>query len=187
MSPEVFTSPAFVALLVGEVLFWVLIAAGLAARYLLRRPRLGAVLLAGTILVDLGILATAVLDIRSGGAATSAHGLAAIYVGVSVAFGPVLIRWADVRAAYRWAGGPAPVALPKQGPERARHEWDRFARWVVAAAICAAVLGVVHLLAGPDADLAALTPWFGRLGLVTVIWFVTGPARFLTTPTTASR
>ncbi|MEJ2864055.1 hypothetical protein [Actinomycetospora flava] len=181
MTPAVFTSPAVVALVVGEVLFWVLIASGLAARYLLRRRRLGAVLLASTVLVDLGILATAVIDIRAGGAATFAHGLAAIYIGFSVAFGPVIVRWADVRAAHRWAGGPAPVPVPRSGPERARHEWDRFARWVVAALICAAVLGLVHLLAGPGADLAALSPWFGRLGLVTVIWFLTGPARFLAT------
>lgn len=181
MIPAVHASPALIALLVGEALFWALLASGLAARYLLRRPRLGAALLVSTVLVDLGVLATAVIDIRSGGAATFAHGLAAIYVGFSVAFGLVIVRWADVRAAHRWAGGPAPTPVPKQGPERARHEWDRFARWVVAALICSAVLGLVHLLAGPGADLTALTPWFGRLGLVTAIWFVTGPARFLTT------
>jgi hypothetical protein len=173
------TSPAVVALLVGELLFWVLLVAGLAARYLLRRPRLGAGLLGSTVLVDLGILATAVIDIRAGGTATAAHGLAALYIGFSVAFGPSLVRWADVRAAHRWAGGPAPVKVPREGPERAAHEWSQFGRWVVAAILCAAVLGLVHLLAGPDADLALLTPWFGRLGIVTVIWFVTGPARFL--------
>lgn len=181
MTPAVYASPAVVALIVGEILFWVLLASGLAARYLLRRPRLGAVLLASTVLVDLGILATAVIDIRSGGAATLAHGLAAIYIGVSAAFGPVLVRWADVRAAHRWAGGPAPTPVPRHGPERARHEWDRFGRWVVAALICSAVLGLVHLLAGAGADLTALDPWFGRLGIVTAIWFATGPARFLTT------
>ena len=179
MTASLLTSPALVALLVGEILFWVVIVAGLAARYLLRRPRLGAVLLGSTVLVDLGILATAVIDIRSGGAATAAHGLAALYIGFSVAFGPTLVRWADVRAAHRWADGPAPVAVPREGPERAAHEWSQFGRWVVAAIICAAVLGLVHLLAGPGADLAALTPWFGRLGIVTVIWFVVGPARFL--------
>ncbi|GAA4920405.1 hypothetical protein GCM10023204_28900 [Actinomycetospora succinea] len=174
-----YASPALIALVAGEILFWVFLASGLAARYLLRRPRLGAVLLASTVLVDLGILTTAVIDIRSGSAATMAHGLAAIYIGVSVAFGPVIVRWADVRAAHRWAGGPAPTPVPKQGPERARHEWDRFGRWVAAALICAATLGLVHLLAGPGADLTALDPWFGRLGLVTLIWFVTGPARFM--------
>ena len=179
MTATLLTSPAVVALLVGEFLFWVLLVAGLAARYLLRRPRLGAVLLGSTVLVDLGILATAVIDIRSGGTATAAHGLAALYIGFSVAFGPSLVRWADVRAAHRWAGGPAPVKVPRVGPERAAHEWSQFGRWVVAAIICAAVLGLVHLIAGPDADLALLTPWFGRLGVVTVIWFVTGPARFL--------
>lgn len=168
-------SPALVAIVAGEIVFWVLIVAGLAARYLLRRPRLGATLLAGTILVDLAILTTAVLDLRAGGTPGTAHGLAALYVGGSLAFGPVIIRWADVRAAHRWDGGPAPVPLPRTGPARARHEWDRFLRWLVAAAISCALLGLVLLLAGPAAG--ALTSWFPRLGLITAIWFVTGPAR----------
>lgn len=170
-------SPALVAIAAGELLFWVLIAAGLAARYLLRRPRLGATLLAGTILVDLGILVTAVVDLRRGGTPSTAHGLAALYIGVSVAFGPVLVRWADVRAAHRWAGGPAPVPVPRSGPGRARHEWDRFARWLVAAAIAAAALGLVILVGGPAAR--ALASWFPTLGLITAIWFVSGPAWYL--------
>ena len=93
---------------------------------------------------------------------------------MSVAFGPVIVRWADVRAAHRWDGGPAPVPVPRSGPERGRHEWNRFARWLVAATIAGAALGLVMLLGGPGA--AALTSWFGTLGLVTGIWFVSGPA-----------
>ena len=166
-------SPAVLAIVAGELLFWVLVAAGLATRYLLRRPRPGALLLAGTVLVDLGVLAVAVLDICAGAAPTAAHGVAALYVGVSVAFGPVMIRWADGHAAHRWAGGPRPVRVPSRGPRRARHEWAPFGRWLVAAAITAAVLGLVMLVAGPGA--AALTAWFGRLGVVTALWFVVGP------------
>lgn len=173
---ETLRSPALIAIVAGEILFWVLVAAGLAARYLLRRPRLGAALLAGTVLVDLAILTTAVLDLRAGGTPGTAHGLAALYVGVSLAFGPVIIRWADVRAAHRWDGGPAPVPLPRSGAARARHEWDRFLRWLVAAAISSALLGMVLLVGGPSAS--ALTSWFPRLGLITVIWCLTGPARY---------
>jgi hypothetical protein len=168
-------TPAAVAVLVGEVLFWGLVVGGLAARYLLRAPRLGAALLAGTVLVDLGILVVAVVDVRSGGAATVVHGLAALYVGFSVVFGPSIIRWADQRAAHRWAGGPAPRRIPRRGPVRAAHEWRSFGRWLVAAVIAAALLGLVIVLAGPGADVAALQDWFGRLLVITGIWFLTGP------------
>ncbi|WP_424326067.1 hypothetical protein [Gordonia sp. (in: high G+C Gram-positive bacteria)] len=34
--------------------------------------------------------------------------LARLYLGVTVVFGPRLIRWADARFAHRFAGGPAP-------------------------------------------------------------------------------
>lgn len=172
---ELLTSPAAIAIVVGEVLFWVLLAGGLAARYLLRAPRLGLALLAGTILVDLGILATAVLDVRSGAVATSVHGLAALYIGFSVAFGHSLIRWADGHAAHRWAGAARPRKVPRQGRERAAHEWQLFARWLVAGAIAAGALGLVILVAGPDAQVDALVDWFPRLLLITGIWFATGP------------
>lgn len=172
---ELLTSPATIAIVVGEILFWVLLAGGLAARYLLRAPRLGLALLAGTVLVDLGILATAVIDVRSGSVATSAHGLAALYVGFSVAFGHSLIRWADGHAAHRWAGAPRPHKVPKAGPERAAHEWRTFARWLLAGAIAAGVLGLVIVVAGPGAQVDALVDWFPRLLLITGIWFATGP------------
>ena len=51
-----------------EIGFWVVLGAGLAARYLLGRRRLGAVLLASVPLVDLVLLIATVLDL-SGGAA----------------------------------------------------------------------------------------------------------------------
>jgi hypothetical protein len=169
------TSPAGAAIVVGEILFWALLGAGLAARYLLRAPRTGAALLAATLLVDVGVLAVAVADIRSGAAATFVHGLSALYVGCSVAFGRTVIRWADVRAAHRWAGGPAPHRVPRRGRERAAHEWQNFARWLLGGAIAAVLLGLAVVTAGPGADVAALRDWFPRLLIITVIWFGTGP------------
>ncbi len=68
-----------------EVGFWLVLLAGLAARYGLRRPRLGGALLVYVPLVDLVLLVASVLDLRHGGQAGLAHGLAAVYVGVSVA------------------------------------------------------------------------------------------------------
>ncbi|MEJ2871330.1 hypothetical protein WCD74_26470 [Actinomycetospora sp. OC33-EN08] len=175
MTTDLLTSPATLAIVAGEVAFWVFLVGGLAVRYLLRAPRLGMALLGCTVLVDLAILTTAVVDVRAGGAATFVHGLAAVYVGFSVAFGHSVIRWADGHAAHRWAGAPRPEKVPRHGRERAVHEWRTFARWLLAGAIAAAGIGLVILLAGPGAQVAALTDWFPRLGLITGIWFLTGP------------
>lgn len=172
---EHLASPAAVAILVGEILFWVLIGAGLAARYLLRLRMLGVVLLAGTLLVDVGVLAVAAVDLRSGAPATFVHGLSALYVGCSLVFGRQIIGWADRRAAHRWAGGPAPAKVPRHGPERAAHEWRGFGRWLLGGGIAAGLLGVVIATAGPGADVDALRDWFPRLLIITVIWFGTGP------------
>jgi hypothetical protein len=43
-----------------------------------------------------------------GGVAALPHGLAAVYMRVSVAWGQRLVAWADARFAHRFAGGPPP-------------------------------------------------------------------------------
>ena len=98
----------------------VILLGGLTARYVLRRPRLGALLLVATPLVDVVLLGFTVLDLRDGATASVAHSLAAVYIGVSLAFGHSLVRWADVRFAHRFAGGPAPVRAPRVGPRACR-------------------------------------------------------------------
>lgn len=69
-----------VLILTGEVAFWAFVLGGLAARYLLRRPRLGLALLLTTPVVDLALIAATVVDLRVGATAGVFHGLAAIYV-----------------------------------------------------------------------------------------------------------
>ena len=111
-----------------EIGFWAVLAAGLVTRYVLRRRRVSAVLLAAVPAVDLVLLAATVADLRAGAAPRVEHGLAAVYLGFSVAFGPAMVRWADVRFAHRWAGGPAPAPKPPGGtPERVRLEWRDWA------------------------------------------------------------
>ncbi len=78
-----------------EIGFWVVLGAGLVARYLLGRRTLGAVLLAAVPLVDLVLLVATVVDLSNGATADFTHGLAAAYIGFSVAFGHSIIRWAD--------------------------------------------------------------------------------------------
>jgi hypothetical protein len=101
-----------------EVAFWAVLGAGLVARYLLDRRRLGAILLACVPLVDLVLLVASVIDLAGGATADFKHGLAAAYIGFSVAFGHSAIRWADQRFAHRFAGGPPPWRPPRGGRER---------------------------------------------------------------------
>jgi hypothetical protein len=51
------------------------------------------------------LLAATVVDLRSESVATFAHGLAAAYLGFSIAFGGVTIEWADGVFARRFTGG----------------------------------------------------------------------------------
>ena len=135
-----------------EVGFWVFLLAGLITRYLLHRPRLGAALLICVPLVDLTLLLVSALDLRyGGGEADFAHGLAAIYLGVSVAFGHSMVRWADARFAHRFSGGLLPPRPPKTGPEHARRERRQWARHLLAWAVgCSLLLGGVVFVGDPS-------------------------------------
>ncbi|GAA4309675.1 hypothetical protein GCM10023178_74400 [Actinomadura luteofluorescens] len=155
-----------------EIGFWVLLAAGLLARYPLRLRRTGAALLLCVPLVDLVLLAATAIDLRGGATAGTAHGLAAAYLGYSVAFGHSMTRWADERFAHRFAGGPPPTRAPKYGAARVRHEWREFGKAALATAIACALLLAMIALVGDADRTRALDAWLGRLGFVLAIWFL---------------
>lgn len=149
-----------------EIGFWLFVAAGLLSRYVLRRRKLGAVLLLCTPLVDVALLVATVVHLRSGAEAGFTHGLAAVYIGVSVAFGHRMIKWADVRFAHRFAGGPAPVPSPKTGRAHALHEAKAWLRHVLAWAIGSLLLFGMIRFVGDESRTSAL---FGVIRLWTVI------------------
>ncbi|SNR83925.1 hypothetical protein [Actinomadura mexicana] len=155
-----------------EIGFWVLLAAGLLARYALRLRRAGAALLLCVPLVDLVLLAATAIDLRGGAAAGAAHGLSAAYLGYSVAFGHSMMRWADERFAHRFAGGPPPARRPRYGAARARYEWREFGKAALATAIACALLLAMIALVGDADRTQALDAWLGRLGVVLAIWFL---------------
>ncbi len=76
-----------VLIVAAELAFWLMLVAGLVTRYGLGRPRLGLALLIATPFVDLALLAATTIDLRRGGEAALPHALAAVYIGVSVAWG----------------------------------------------------------------------------------------------------
>ena len=150
-----------------EIGFWVLIVAGLIARYVLRWPRTGVVLLAMTPVVDLVLLAATVLDLRAGATASSAHGIAALYLGFSVAYGHKMIRSADVRFAHRFAGGPAPIR--RYGAEYAAERWKDVVRTTVAVLIAAGLLRLLTVLVDDAPRTAAFDGLYVILGIVFMI------------------
>ncbi|MET7278020.1 2TM domain-containing protein [Kribbella sp. NPDC005582] len=143
-----------------EIGFWVLLAAGMATRYLFRLPRVGMVLLMMVPLVDVVMLVASVIDIHRGGEPSFKHSLAAIFIGVSVGFGHQTLKWADGWAAYRFAGAPRPVKPPKRGRERARRERAGWFRHLLAYVVGVGIMIALGLLSGKGYD-AALGPAWG--------------------------
>lgn len=161
-----------IAIIACEIAFWVFVAAGLAVRYALRKPRLGGALLVCVPIVDLVLLTLIVIDLRSGATAEWSHGLGAIYLGLSITYGHSMVRWADGWAA-QWFDKVQRTPKPKlYGTQHIRQEWMGLGKWLIAVAISAAVLYVCILLVGDPARSAALESWFGTLGMVTVIWLI---------------
>ncbi|GMK37743.1 putative membrane protein YmcC [Paenibacillus sp. CCS19] len=133
------------ALIVGcEIAFWVFVGLGLTFRYVLKQPKVGALLLIGTPIIDLILLIAAAADLRSGAVAGWEHGIAAIYIGASIVYGHRLIRWADVRFAHWFASGPPPQRKPKYGQDHAkreRHGWYlHLASWAIGSVLLIALL-----------------------------------------------
>lgn len=160
-----------VALIIGgEVAFWVFVGAGLVARYLWRKPRLGSALLLCTLGVDLVLLVATAVDLRGGGTANVTHGLAAVYIGFSVAFGHSMIRWADQRFAHRFSGGPPPWKPAKRGRARTRYEWREFGKAVIAWVISCGLLAVAIWYVDDPSRTEALRSWIVRMTQVIGVW-----------------
>ena len=153
-----------------EIGFWVVLGAGLAARYLFHRRRLSTVLLASVPLVDVVLLIATVIDLSGGATAGFKHGLAAAYIGFSVAFGHSVIRWADERVAHRFAGGPPPWRPPRGGRERTRYEWHEFGKATLAWAISAGLLLAAIAIVGDADRTEALLGWIARLTMILAVW-----------------
>ncbi|PJE96044.1 hypothetical protein CUT44_19805 [Streptomyces carminius] len=170
-------------IIVCEVGFWVLLAVGLALRYLARRPRLGAAVLLCEPLLELVLLAATAIDLRGGAEGNWTHGLAAVYVGFTVAYGHYMIKWADGHFAHRFAGGPPPVRPPKYGRARAVHEWRMCARSVLGALVAMALLQGAVRYVGDAGRSESLVAWQQKMlfvigiSLVIAIGYTLWPKR----------
>ena len=171
------TTPSYLYwLIVGcEVGFWLVLLAALSVRYLLHEDRLSRVLLLALPMIDLLLLVFTVVDLRGGTPATFAHGLAAAYVGFTIAFGSIAIAWADQRFAHIFAGGPKPTGPPDQRWSAVRHELGLWLRCITAAASTMVLLVAMIAIVDNDPITDPLREWF-RIAIGCVIfWFLLGP------------
>jgi hypothetical protein len=153
-----------------EIGFWVVLGASLLVRYVFGLRRLSAFLLICVPLVDVVLLVATVIDLGRGGTAELGHGLAAAYIGFSVAFGHSMIRWADQRFAHWFASGPPPWRPPRGGRERTRYEWREFGKAAVAWTISCALLATAILVIDDIERTSALVGWIAWLSMVLGIW-----------------
>lgn len=79
----------------AEIAFWIAILCGLFARYIKNSKKLSNIFLFSTPFIDLALLILTAIDLKNGAQASVAHGIAAIYIGISIAFGKSMIEWAD--------------------------------------------------------------------------------------------
>lgn len=178
-------SPLTVVIVGCEITFWVVLAIGLALRYVVRAERVSAAVLWCAPAVDLVLVIAVTVDLGRGAEAGPIHGLAAMYLGVSVAFGHRMVAWADARFAHRFAGAPAPVK--PAGSARVAREWKDFGLLLVAAAIAAlCILAMRYVIATPERT-QALLGQLGTIGVVVAAWLVFGPVWTTLTVSRGSR
>ncbi|WP_342768295.1 hypothetical protein [Cohnella lupini] len=134
--------------------------------------RAGALLLLCTPLIDLVLLAVTVIDLRGGAEASVVHGIAAIYIAVSVVYGHSMIKWADVRFAHRFAEGPAPVNPKVYGKEHASRERQGWYKHLLAWAIGCVILYGMILMVNAESRTSGLSQLIRTWSLVLGIDFL---------------
>ncbi|WP_405806025.1 hypothetical protein OG729_12455 [Streptomyces sp. NBC_00210] len=174
-------------IVICEVGFWVLLAGGLALRYVARMPRLGAGVLLLEPLLEVVLLVVTAIDLKNGAEPDWKHGLAALYIGYTVAFGHYTIKWIDGHVAHRFAGGPPPLKPPRYGTARAKHEGKLWLRTVLAAGVALALLQLAIWYVGDASRTGSLSSWqfaalravgiHGLIALTYTIWPKKGPKK----------
>lgn len=146
-----------------EIGFWIFVLAGLFFRYILKKTKIGTILLICTPIVDLILLIATVIDLMNGAIATSVHGIAAIYIGVSIVYGHQMIQWADRQFAYRFAAGEKPINKKTYGKEHARNErlgwYQHLLSWLIGGTLLVIIIFIVSDISRTEALARILQLW----------------------------
>lgn len=166
----------FVAIIIGEVAFWIFLLLGLLLRYKWGSQKLSILLLASTPIIDVFLLVFTYLDLSNGTKPHFFHGLSAAYIGFSIMYGHRTIRWADKWAAYKWSSGIRPVKKKLSGQENIRYQWKEFFRFTTCMAMVSALIAIAILIV-PFGESFWFIYWIvNNIGLV-ILWLFFGPIR----------
>lgn len=155
-----------------EIGFWGVILLGLITRYIFKRERLGFFFLALTPVIDLILLIVTATDLSKGATATQIHAIAAVYLGVSIAFGKSMIRWADEKFLY-YIQKKGAKSVRKTGFEHARHSMkgslQHLLAYVIGASFLVAMIYYINDPTRTEALFGTLKIWTLALGIDIVI------------------
>lgn len=171
----------YVLIVFCEASFWVVLLLALALRYLLRVRRLSRALLVCLPVIDILLLTCTAVDLRQGSTATFAHGLAAAYIGFTVAFGSLAVKWADAHFAHRFAGGAPPEKGPSRGWRAVRYDLDLWFRCVVACVVTVLLIEALVWFVGQHEATEPLLAWHKHAFGCVILWFFFGPIWSLVT------
>ncbi|MFE0801967.1 hypothetical protein [Streptomyces sp. NPDC058812] len=184
-------------IIVCEIGFWVLLAAGLSVRYLLKMPRAGMALLLCEPLLEVVLLVVTALDLKNGADPSWKHGLAALYIGYTVGHGHRTVKWLDGHAAHRLSGAPKPAGPPRYGMARARHEGKVWLGTLLAAAVATGLLQIAMWYVDDPSRTGSLESWqytawrtagiHGVIALTYAIWPRKAPAGTATATSEAAK
>ena len=145
---------------------------------MLKREKLGLFLLALTPVIDLLLLIITGLDLYFGATATKAHAIAAVYVGISIAFGKSMIQWADERFQYYiLKQGDKPIK--RVGLDYAKHYFKGWLKHLLAYCIGAGLLLALIFLINDSTRTEALSSIFKVWSLVVGIDLVISISYFI--------
>lgn len=162
----------------AEIAFWVFIIIGLITRYVFKKEKLSIWLLAATPLIDVFLLIFTFFDLKNGEEANVVHALAAIYIGVSIAFGKQMIKWADIKFQYYFLKiDNKPAKL--YGVERGKKELQGFFRHFIAYIIGATIIGGMNYLLGDSTDTKALMATWRTWSIILGIDFLISVSYYL--------
>lgn len=117
--------------------------------------------------IDVVLLILVAVDLIGGGTTSWHHGLAALYIGISVAYGHRMIAWADAKFGTRFRGAPPRPRLA--GSAYTIACWKDAARTLLAVVIGGTILGgLIHLVDAPTRT-QALFGFFPLLGVIVSI------------------
>lgn len=169
----------FLAIIVGEIAFWIFLLLGLLLRYKWGYKQISLVLLASTPIIDLFLLFFTLIDLSNGVKPHFFHGLSAAYIGFSIMYGHRTIRWADNWASYKWSAGNRPVKKKLYGKEDISYQWKEFFRFTICIIIISTLIALAFLIV-PFEDTFWLIYWLiNNVGMV-IIWLLIGPIRSIT-------